>query len=236
MFDKYIPPFTLNFEGHEISVEKDKGNLIYKRTCSYETVEKILLDAHRDFLINPIEPVNLPKAVTSSLLIEFERPVVIGPGSKQKIYLTFPVEIGIFILGKSGEHELIDMFTLSKIKYTLYGTPNSGMICRYWESKVFTTYPHPDIRHEGDIELDVINDTTYWIEVTKAVFNAYGMKIYYGAEQLSMRAFMRIINRNLAETGFMTYATTSEFKRSLELYTSRRLIMNGSKSIMEHGL
>ncbi|MDK2833181.1 MAG: uncharacterized protein PWR29_1381 [Methanolobus sp.] len=236
MYDKYTPPFTLNFEGHEISVEKDRENLIYRRTCNYQTVEKTLLNTHGEFLINPIEPVNLPKPITSSLLIDFEHPVVIGPGTKQKIYLTFPVETGIFIVGRNGDHELVDMLTLSNIKYTLYGTPNNGVVCRYWKSKAFTSYPHPDTRYEGDIELDIINDTTHWMEVTKAVFNAYGMKIYYGKEQLSMRAFMRIINRNLAETGFMTYTTTAEFKRSIELYTSRKVILSGNRGIMEHGL
>jgi hypothetical protein len=236
MFNKYTPPFTINYKGHEISVEKEQGNLIYKRTCEYETIEKVLLGASGDFLINPIEPVNLPKPITSYLLIDFERPVMIGPGSKQKIYLTFPVEMGIFIIGGKGEHELIDMLTLNRSKYTLYGTPNHGIICRYWKSEVFASYPNLDTRYEGDIELDIINDTNNWIEVKKSVFNAFGMKIYYGTDRTSMRAFMRIANRNLAETGFMTYTTSPEFRRSMELYTARKLMLSSIKGIMEHGI
>jgi len=236
MFDKYTPPFTINYKGHEISVEKEQGNLIYRRTCEYETIEKILLEADGDFLINPIEPVNLPKPITSFLLIDFERPVMISPGSKQKIYLTFPVEMGIFISGKKGEHELIDILTLNRSKYTLYGDPNRGMICRYWKSEIFTSYPNLDTRYEGDIELDIINDTNHWMEVKKSVFNAFGMKIYYGTDRTSMRAFMRIINRHLAETGFMTYTTTPELRRSMEVYTARKIMLSSIKGIMEHGI
>ena len=236
MFDIYTPPFTIEYKGHRISVEKEQGNLIYTRDSEYGSIEKVLLDANNGFLINPIEPVNLPKQITSFLLVDFERPILVGPGSKQKIYLTFPVEIGIFIISKNGDHDLIDMFTLNMSKYTLYGTPNRGMICRYWKSEVFSSYPNLDTRYEGDIELDIINDTNHWIEVTRAVFNAFGMKIYYGADRISMRAYMRVINRKLAETGFMTYTVTAELRRSVELYTARRLMLSGIKGIMEHGL
>jgi hypothetical protein len=62
------------------------------------------------------------------------------------------------------------------------------------------------------------------------------MKIYYGDKRLGVKASMRIINKLLAETDFSTYPTTSRFKRSMELYTSRKLIINGTKGIMEFGL
>lgn len=146
------------------------------------------------------------------------------------------MEIGVFISDKAGNHEVIDTFTYSKIKFTLYGSHNQGLICRYWESDVFTELPQTDILYEGYIELDIINDSSHMMEVTKAVFNAYGMKIYYGDKRLGMKASMRIINKLLAETDFSTYPTTSRFKRSMELYTSRKFMPIGTKGIMEFGL
>ncbi|WP_406657791.1 DUF432 domain-containing protein [Methanolobus sp. ZRKC2] len=236
MFSKYSPPFKIETENVTISVEKENGNLVYKRVLNGDATEKILLHNDSEFLINPIEPVNIPKKISSFLLIDLKRPVMIAPNDKQKVHLKFPVEIGVFVSRKEGEYKPIDVLTLSSSKFTLYGNPSHGMICKYWESDVYSSYPHPDILYEGNIELDIVNDTNRWIEVTKAVFNAYGMKIYYGSDRISMRAVMKIISKSLAETDFLTYPVTPGLSRSMELFTSRKIRLNGTKSIMEFGL
>ncbi|WP_342304697.1 DUF432 domain-containing protein [Methanolobus sp. ZRKC5] len=237
MFDTYHPPFTVEVEDTVITVEKQGNNLIYRRMFEgEEETELVLLNNDGDILINPIEPVNLPNKLTSSLLIDFKRPALIRPGDRKKIYLTFPVEIGVFVSDKAGNYEVIDIFTFSRVKFTLYGSHNAGLICRHWESDVFTKMPETNVLHEGYIELEIINDSNHLMEVTKAVFNAYGMKIYYGKKRIVMNASMRIINKLLAETDFSTNPTTSRFKRSMELYTSRKLMISGTKGIMEFGL
>lgn len=237
MFDTYHPPFTIEVEDTVITVEKQENNLIYRRVSKgEEETELVLLNNDGDILINPIEPVNLPKKLTSFLLIDFKRPALIRPGDRKKIYLTFPVEIGIFVSDKAGNYEVIDICTFSRVKFTLYGSHNHGLICRHWESDVFTEIPETNVLHEGYIELEIINDSNHLMEVTKAVFNAYGMKIYYGKKRIVMNASMRIINKLLAETDFSTNPTTSRFKRSMELYTSRKLMISGTKGIMEFGL
>lgn len=240
MFEIYHPPFTTELTDQEdtvITVEKQGSNLVYTRTFQGEKeVELVLLNNEGDIFINPIEPVNLPQNITSFLLVDFKRPVLIGSGDRKKIYLTFPVEIGVFINDKGGNPEVIDTFTCSRVKFTLYGSHNQGLICRYWESDVYFEEPDTDILYEGYIELEIINDSNYMMEITQAVFNAYGMKIYYGDKRVGMKASMRIINKLLAETDFSTYPTTSRFKRSMELYTARKLTITGTKGIMEFGL
>lgn len=237
MFELYHPPFTREVEGTEIIVEKQGDELIYKRILD-GNVEKelLLLNNYTDILINPIEPVNLPEKITSSLLIDFKKPAIIRAGDRKKIYLKFPVEIGVFVADKPGNYEVIDILTFTKIKYTLYGSHTNGIICRHWESDVFTEEPETNILYEGFIELDVVNDSSYHIEISKAVFNAYGMKLYYGDKRLGMKASMKIINKLLAETDFSTQPTTSRFKRSMELYTARKLAMTSTKGIMEFGI
>lgn len=242
LFGTYGPPFAIEHEGHRISVDVEGELCIYRRTCEYETLEKVLSDVHTSFFIGPVEPVNLPKAITHTLLIEFQRPVMAAPGGKQKIFLKFPVEIGIFISGKNGEksgdHELIDIFSLVHPKYTLYGTSNRGKICRYWKSDVGLVRPLPDPRYEGDLELDIINDTDAWIEITKVVLNAYAMRLYYGMDQgherISTKAFMKIINRKLAETGSVNYS--GDMNSSVSLYAPRKHILNAIREVMEYGL
>ncbi|MEZ5336247.1 MAG: DUF432 domain-containing protein [Methanolobus sp.] len=146
------------------------------------------------------------------------------------------MEIGVFVVDKAGNHEVIDIFTFSNIKFTLYGTHNNGLVCRQWDSEVYSEQPDTDFRFEGYIELELINDTSHMMEVNKAVFNAYGMKIFYGSKRLAMKASMRIINKLVAETDFSAYPTTSRFKRSTELYTARKYVISGIKGIMEFGL
>ncbi|MDY0385740.1 MAG: DUF432 domain-containing protein [Methanolobus sp.] len=238
MFNIYNPPFTVELEDTVITVEKQGGNLIYRRMSEgEEETELVLLNNDGNILINPIEPVNLPKKHnTSFLLIDFKHPVLIRPGDRKKIYLSFPVEIGVFVSDKAGNHEVIDIFTFSRVKFTLYGSHDRGLICRYWESDIFTDIPKTNILKEGYIELEIINDSNHLMEVTKVVFNAYGMKIYHGNKRIVMNASMRIINKLLAETDFSTNPTTSRFRRSMELYTSRKLIISGTKGIMEFGL
>ncbi len=237
MFDTYNPPFTVEHGDNVIKVIKEEKDLIYKRFFrGTEEKELLLLNNDGDILINPIEPVNLPGKITSFMLVDFKRTVFIRPGDKKKIYLTFPVEIGVFVSDKGGKHEIIDIFTYSRVKYTLYGSHNKGLVCRYWQSEVFTDEPDTNILHEGYIELEIINDSGNLMEITQAVFNAYGMKIYYGDRRLGMKASMKIINKLLAETDFETFPTTSRFKRSMELYTSRKLMINATKGIMEFGL
>ncbi len=237
MYDTYYPPFTAESRDTVITVEEKEGkDLVYKRISDGEETELLLLNNDGYIIINPIEPVNLPDKITSFMLVEFKRPALIRPGDRKKIYLTFPVEIGVFVQDRAGNSEVIDIFTHTKEKFTLYGSHGQGLICRYWQSDVFTEEPSTDILYEGYIELDIINDSNSFMEVTQAVFNAYGMKIYYGDRGLGMKASMRIINKLLAETDFSTYPTTARFKRSMELYTSRKLIISGIKGIMEFGL
>lgn len=237
MYSIYHPPFTAEFKDAVISVEKEDNDLVYRRISrGVEERNILLLNNTGDIVINPIEPVNLPDKITSYMIVDFRRPVFVRPGDRKKIYLTFPVEIGVFMVDKEGNHEVIDIFTFSKIKFTLYGTHHRGLICRQWESDVFLKEQTTDLLHEGCIELEIINDSNHMMEVSKVMLNAYGMKIYYGENRLIMKASMRIINRMLAETDFTTYPTTSRFKRSMELYTARKLIINGTKGIMEFGL
>ena len=179
---------------------------------------------------------NLPLNISPFLLIEFEKSIIIEPGSKQKIFLTFPTEIGIFVSQNNNKYNILDIVSLASEKYTLYGSHTHGMICKYWKSDVFTSSPKTDILREGVIELDISNETSEWMEAGKVVFNAYGMKIYHGDNRLSMMASLKIIGTSIAETSFTTYPTTSRFKRSVELYTAHKLTFTGKKCVMEHGL
>ena len=218
-----------------MSVEKEDNLYTYKRKAFYGTEEKILLFDTGKVLLNPIEPLNRPKEITSFLLVEFEKSIVIGPGTSKIIYIKFPIEIGVFI-SNNKNFEILDVLTLVNQKFTLYGDPASGVICKYWNSSVYSKIPETNPMMEGVTEVKIENTTTRWVEVSKAVFNAYDMRIYYSHSLVSMKAKMKILGDQMAETVFSNAPLKAGMTKSIELYTAGKVSVLGPKFLMEGGL
>ena len=235
MFGTYDIPFSIEQEGIALSVLKEGENFLYRRECLGESVDKIILAGPAKALLNPVEPVNKPKALASHLLIELEKTLQVEPKGTKNIFLTFPVEIAVYISANE-EFEVIDAFTLARQKFTLYGDPIHGVICKYWKSSIYPAEPSLNPMEEGLIELAITNTTTGWVEVTKAVFNAYGMKIYHNDEKVSMKANMKLKDGGGAETECIDEPLAEGMTKSLEIYTVPKLSVNKKKCIMEFGL
>jgi hypothetical protein len=235
MYGSYELPLEIVREGITLSLVREGDTLLYRSACADKRVEKILLASTGKVIINPVEPLNKPKELTPYLLIEFGRTLMVEPGATRTIFVTYPIELGVFIA--QGNHgDLLDILTLVKQKFTLYGDPRSGVICKYWRSEVYSMVPSVDPLQEGVVVLSMTNTTTGWVEVTQAIFNAYGMKIYYNDELVSMRATMKIMSGTLAETDFIDAPLQEGMKKSLELYTARKLPGVGTKFVMEVGI
>jgi hypothetical protein len=235
MYGFHAVPLKIENEDILITVEKTGDNLIYKREYSEAKVEKILLTKNNKILINPIEPLHKPRELTPYLLIKPEKPIVIEPKVKKIIYLKFPLEIGIFVSGLE-EFQVLDILTLVRQKLTLYGEVRGGIICKFWESELFDSAPSVNPLEEGIIELTINNTTGRWYEITQPVFNAYGMKIYYGNKTVSMRATLKIYTGGIGETEFFDSPLYKGMSKSLELYTARKIPVVSTKFIMEWGL
>jgi hypothetical protein len=206
------------------------------KTKYYEDKEcSALLFAGDELFIHPIEPLNKPLYVSNYLEISFNEKVVIFPKAQERIYLTFPVEIGVFVPYRKKE-KLIDIITFSRQKYTLYGPLNQGYICRYWESDVNKSVPKCNPLAEGIIELSIKNDTGETLEVSKAIFNSPGMKIYFKDDLVSMKASMKLISRTLAETGFKDEPLKKGMKKAVEFYPQKNIPMVSKKMLMEWGI
>ena len=236
MYGMHESPFNLDIDGVSITVEKQNNSLLYRRSGLVGSCQKLLLQDSCSFLLNPIEPVNIPKRLTHFLQVALQNTVILEPGITRKIYITFPIEIGVFIPQGKEDYEIIDIFSLARYKYTLYGVPSNGIICKYWESEVFLSPPETHPLYTGYIDLKIVNDSDHLIEINKCIFNAYGMKIYYEENKVVMKAVMKIPSRKLAETEFINCPGKGKFKKAMELYVSSKLRVTGTKCIMEYGL
>jgi uncharacterized protein len=212
MYGHYDPPFSVEKEGILISVENNEKMWIYKRTLGIDKVEKQIIGDGKYIIINPVEPLNTPKELTPNLMIEFEKSLLLAGGTVKTIFLTFPIEIGVFISDKENTNILLlDVFTQARQKFTLYGSVSNGTICKHWKSAIYSTSPSLDHMQEGIIELTLRNTTSDWISISKTIFNAYGMKLYY-EDRVFMKAHMDLLSKNTAETSFDTHHLGEGFK------------------------
>ena len=236
MFGTYNPPFTLEQDGITISCTKEGDGFFYQRTCLDKTEERVLMVEKPTVLINPVEPVNKPKNLSPYAMVEFSKPLIVEPRGSKHLFLSFPVETGVFVSSSSSDFESIDIFTLNTSKFSLYGDPRSGLICKYWKSDVYVSLPYASALLEGAIELGITNTLSDWVTVTKAVFNAYGMKIFYNDALVYMKAEMEITGTSSARTDFYETPWELGMKKSLELYTARKLPITTTKFSMEYGI
>ena len=236
MYGIYDIPIQLESDGIRLSFERRDNAVVYRRQLGDETAEKLLLGAGRgSIVINPVEPLNLPRDLSPYLYLDFQRPVALGPNASSTVFVTFPVEIGVF-LQERGEVEILDIFTLARQKYTLYGDPRNGILCRYWSTPVGTTAPCTGRLHEGVMELKLSNSTGSWVEVNKAVFSGYGMKLYYNDDLVGMKAEMEVTGATTAQTDCRDMSLKKHMMKSLELYTARKLVVLFPKFAMTDGI
>ena len=207
-----IPHFQWKRKEFRFPWKELEKRWIYKRTLGTDKVEKLILGDGKHIIINPVEPLNTPKEITPNLLIEFEKTLLLAGGARKKIFLTFPIEIGVFISDKGNKNlQLLDVLTLARQKFTLYGPVSNGIICKHWKSEIYSVSPSPNPLQEGIMELTLRNTTSEWASISKAVFSAYGMKLYYDGD-VFMKARMDILNKNTAETGFEMQHISGELK------------------------
>ncbi|MFC1890508.1 DUF432 domain-containing protein [Thermodesulfobacteriota bacterium] len=235
MFGQHKIPLKIEDEGISLTLEKEEDTLVYKRDCLGDELGKTLLTGKEEILIHPVEPLNTPKKLTPYLMIAFENPLVVEPKASKTIFVTFPVEIGVFLSG-SKRYEPLDIISIAKKKFILYGSPRGGKICKYWSSDVYPSPPKVSYLHEGVLSLRIKNEADSWVTVTKAVFNGYGMKIHYNEKMVSSKAEMRIINKSSAETEFIASPLEKGMTKAVETYSLGRVSMTSTEFNMGEGI
>ncbi len=234
-----ISEFSIQKDDLTATIEKMGNYWLYKRVLRKNGVEnireKIIISNGGRVIVNPVEPVNLPKEITNFLMLELEKPIIVEPKSLREIYINFPVEIGIFLAGRKSI-EVVDIFSFVSQKYTLYGNPRNGVICRYWRSRIFSYPPECDKHRDGILKTVIYNSSDDWVEISRIVFDIFGMKIFYDENSVYSSAKVNITSEKVAETEFFTYPPKDGMTKSLELYTARKIPMVGKKFVMEWGL
>jgi uncharacterized protein len=231
-----VYPYPFRYESGEIlvAVEQSDPFYTYSRVCRGERVEKVIASPPGTILIHPVEPLTLPRQVTRFLEIRFP-PVIVEPLGEKTLYVTFPIDIGVFIEGK-GDIEKIDVFSLREPQYSLYGPPDRGVITRYHESGITGQIPATDPFREGVMRLALKNASRNWIEVSRAVFENTKMILFHD-EIVGMTARMETFSSLVAETDITDRPFREGMKRSVGLSSGRKTPFVEQKGfLMEHGV
>jgi hypothetical protein len=235
MFGEHGIPVNLDSEKFSLTLAESDGAFLYKRDSADGTAEKVLPEAPERILISPVEPLNRPSKITPYLMIGFSTPVVFRPHSSTSLFLKFPVEIGVF-LPRGKDYDLLDTISLSWKKFSLYGNPRGGNVCRFWKSDVYKKPPETIPVLEGVLKLAVSNETEEWVPVRRTVLDVHGMKIYYQDSLVSAKAQMTILSGERAETDFSDSPLQEGMKRSIEIFRMSKLAVTSSRFHMGEGL
>ncbi|OPL10996.1 MAG: hypothetical protein AVO34_02540 [Firmicutes bacterium ML8_F2] len=230
----FRPPFYLTLEEVKISMEEKGNNYIYRREGGGEKADKIIVAEPGILRLCPVEPLPKPPGLSAHLLIDFARPVVMEPRAEKSIYVLFPLSIAAIIENRSKEDNLLDLFSLNKSKYTLYGNVREGLICRYWKSEIYESIPPFNPFKLGILQIEIKNSTAKWAEVNEAVFSAYGMKIYFSPNLVTLNAVMKIAGDQTAETTFIDKPIRSGMLEAWRQFSPKPLNQQG-RTIMGEG-
>lgn len=161
----------------EFNIKRISSNVYqYERYENNELkLTKIIVSDLLRLGIYPITPQNVPSKYAEYMMIVFD-PIVLENNSSLICYLTMPIEIGITV-----SNSIIDVLSLNTTKYSLYGTPERGIICRYYKSKVYTDlqtlYPLP--LREAIVSCKLKNYSGSTKSISKIVFPIEGIDLYY---------------------------------------------------------
>lgn len=234
MFGRHTIPFRLEDSGISIETRRDGHFTLYERVSLSERVEKRLGFTEGFLTINPVEPVNLPQEITGAVEFHFT-PIAVMPLSEIGVFLTFPVEAGVFS-GTGDSFALIDVFSLARPKYSLYGTPERGVITRHVETGVYDDLPSVNPLEEGVLSLKIRNTGRDWVWVSRAVFESSTLRIFYGPHA-AMSAEMVVYSRLLGETWVNKAPLEKGMREALRVYPTRRsLIPEKASYLMEYGV
>lgn len=183
-------------DGLEIELRSEKmslknvggDNFRYRREHNGEVVAERLFtneDASVRLALWPTRPINTPQLLGHHVMLRLNPAISLPPHSKATHHLTMPIEIGIFTVSKgiiddnggSNINYMIDTFSLTRQRYALYGTPETGYICRMHDTlpdRVAKPVPY----EEAAVIMRFENSLDDWVTVARLVFEANMVDLY----------------------------------------------------------
>jgi len=225
VFGEFSPPYRYEGDGLSLSLEMREGHYQYQRDLTGERTEKAISVGLSRLLVHPVEPFNTGPGVAAHLEVEFPT-LILEAGATETIFLTFPIEVGVFVEGIR-ETEILDIFSMNRPKYSLYGSPCRGVITRFARSARHREPPTVDGTREGVLKLAIRNSLSEWTKVSRVVMDEDEIHLYV-AEFAAMLAMMRITGKEAAEVTGVDRPLKGGMSRAHDLFTARKILRLGT--------
>jgi hypothetical protein len=228
VFGEFTPPYRFERDGLSLSLEMTEGHYLYRRNLAGEKTEKAISVGLSRLLVHPVEPFNTGPGLVTHLELEFP-PLILEAGATETFFLTFPIEVGVFVEGIR-DTEVLDVFSVHRPKFSLYGSPHRGTITRFARSGRHREIPAVDGTREGVLKLAVRNTLSEWVRISRLVMEEAQIHLYVG-ESAAMMAMMRITGQGLAEITGVDRPLKGGMSRAHDLFTTRRILRLGSSRL-----
>ncbi len=165
--DGYVLKITRGHTGEKKYIREGHGIV----------VSKIIHKASRLELV-PMYPVLLPDRITTYIMVYLEEKLHVPTRDELDIYIKIPVDLAVYAVGIYHKFSLVDVFSITRIKYCLYGPPDRGIIARYAVSKIY--FRKPVVKPgEAIVKIHIRNKYDSWVEIGKILLDAQILKLYY---------------------------------------------------------
>ena len=172
-----LPNTSIKF--HRIS---DNAFSYFRKNSEGRIIEKIIPVKSNDLKIElaPIRPLNHPARRTSHIFLKFDKSIHLSANSAASIFVHCPIEVGIFLIHDS-IHDSLDWITCNPLnsRFGLYGSPDTGTLCKYAKVSSATDYNDSDSYLEGVMQIILENTLSSSQSISKVVFPITDNSLYY---------------------------------------------------------
>lgn len=154
----------------------------FRKDSEGQIIEKMIPTKSNDIKIElaPIRPLNHPARRTGYVFLKFDKEIHLSENSAASIFVHCPIEIGIFLI--NGSHkESLDFVTCNPLnsRFGLYGSPDTGTLCKYAEVSLATDYSDSIPYVEGVMKIIVENTLATGKTISKVIFPITDNSLYY---------------------------------------------------------
>jgi hypothetical protein len=182
-----IKDYQLELGDSKIIIDSAGSALTYRRYTGSELASEVMIVSDEDPVIIgvfPSPPLFTPKNVAKNVYLKFKSPVIVDQRGEAVVYAKMPIEIGVYRQAKD-EEILLDAFSLGRQQYALYGSPESGVVCRYVETEVSTDKDKITIEdyREASVRIRISNTIDNVVKVSKVIVPMEGVILDHARDE-----------------------------------------------------
>lgn len=174
----------LSLPNTEIKIDKIGENAFsyFRKDSEGKIIEKMIPVKSDEIKLElaPIRPLNHPARRTGHVFLKFDREIYLSKNSAASIFVHCPIEIGIFLLHGSNR-ESLDWVTCNPLnsRFGLYGSPDTGTLCKYAQVSLATDYNDSLPYVEGVMKIIIENTLSSGQTISKVIFPITDNSLYY---------------------------------------------------------